>query len=139
MLQNTLMVHTYDLPKLPVTLLHLSFMIFGILLFVPPPPCPNTGRFWFRGQKCGNTGLLGLDKPVLPRGTYHGTHVAGNEQRTVHDYKRVSNRPAYTPKHMSTWHYNYIDTLPPILTFPAACTELQTTFSIGLQPQKRRF
>ena len=35
-------------------------------------------------------------------------------------YKRVSNRPAYTPKHKSTWTYSYNNTLTPILILPAA-------------------
>ena len=49
-------------------------MGIGMGMALPPPPRPNTG--WFRGQKCGNTGSSFLDKPVLPRGMYHGTHVA---------------------------------------------------------------
>ena len=31
----------------------------------PPPLCPNWPRFWFKGKKCGNTGLPYLDKPML--------------------------------------------------------------------------
>ena len=34
--------------------------------------------------------------------------------------KRVSNSPAHTPQHKSTWEYSYTNTLPPILTLPAA-------------------
>ena len=64
---------------------------------------------------------------------------SGSAKRIVHDCKRVSNRPAYTPGHKSAWNYNYTNTLTPTLTLPAACTELQTTFSIGLEPQKRWF
>ena len=37
-------------------------------------------RFWFRGQKCRNTGSPCLDKRVLPRGMHHGTHVADINQ-----------------------------------------------------------
>ena len=33
-------------------------------------------RSRFRRQKCGNVGSPCLDKPVLLRGTYHGTHIA---------------------------------------------------------------
>ena len=41
----------------------------------------------------------------------------------VHGYKKVSNRPAYTPQHKSTWNYSYTNTLTPIWTLPAACTK----------------
>ena len=48
----------------------------------PPPPLAQTqARFWFQDQKCGNTGSPCLDKPVLARGTYCGTQVAGIAQR----------------------------------------------------------
>ena len=50
-----------------------------------------------------------------------------------------SNRPACTPEHKRTWNYSYTTTLPPILTLLAACTKLQTTFSIGLEPQQPGF
>ena len=46
---------------------------------------------------------------------------------------------ANTPQHKSTWNYTYSNTLPPLLTLPAACTKLPTTFSVGLELQKRRF
>ena len=55
----------------------------------------------------------------------------------LHDCKRVSNTPAYTPEHKSTWNYSYTNTAP-VLTLPAACTEPQTTFSVGLEPQKKQ-
>ena len=68
-------------------------VVFGNwCLHTTPPPLVLTQ--WLRGQKCGNTGLPCLDKPVLPCGTYHGTHVAGCEMGIVSD-----NRPAYTPGH----------------------------------------
>ena len=38
---------------------------------IPSHPIPlvlTRARFWFRGQKCGNTGSPCLDKPVLGRG-----------------------------------------------------------------------
>ena len=48
---------------------------------VPSPPLAQTrARFWFQDQKCGNTGSPCLDKPVLARGTYYGTQVAGIAQ-----------------------------------------------------------
>ena len=50
-----------------------------------------------------------------------------------------SNRPACTPEHKRTWNYSYTTTLPPILTLLAACTKLQTTLSIGLEPQQPGF
>ena len=91
----------------------------------PPPPRAQTrARFWFQHQKCGNTGSPCLDKPVLARGTYCGTQVAGIAQPIVHDYERVSNRPAYTPEYRSTWNYSCSNTLSPILTLPASCTKL---------------
>ena len=97
-----------------------------------PPPKPPGGtplaqtraRFWFQDQKCGNTGSPCLDKPVLARGTYCGTQVAGIAQPIVHDYERVSNRPAYTPEYKSTWNHSCSNTLSPILTLPASCTKL---------------
>ena len=91
---------------------------------VPPPLAQTRARFWFQDQKCGNTGSPCLDKPVLARGTYCGTQVAGIAQPIVHDYERVSNRPAYTPEYKSTWNYSCSNTLSPILTLPASCTKL---------------
>ena len=41
-----------------------------------------------------------------------------------------------TQEHMELHLHQHFDT---ILTLPAACTKLQTTFSIGLEPQKRWF
>ena len=90
----------------------------------PPPLAQTRARFWFQDQKCGNTGSPCLDKPVLARGTYCGTQVAGIAQPIVHDYERVSNRPAYTPEYKSTWNYSCSNTLSPILTLPASCTKL---------------
>ena len=42
-----------------------------------PPP---HAMFWFRQQKCRNTGLLCSEKRVLLRGAYHRTHVADMTQ-----------------------------------------------------------
>ena len=53
----------------------------------------------------------------------------------LHDHKRVLNRPAYTPERKSTLDYSHTSTLPPLWTLPAACTRLQTTFCIALEPQ----
>ena len=106
----------------------------------PPPPSQRGARFWFRRQKCGNTGPSCLGQPVLLRSTYHRTHVADISQpHPPHDYKRVPNTPACTPEHKSTWYYSHTNTSPPIQTLPAACTTLQTTFSIEFEPQKRWF
>ena len=70
-------------------------------------------------------------------------HVPRNtccRHKGLHDYKRVSSRPAYTAEHKSTWNYSYTNTLTPNSdTLPAACTKLQTTFNIGLRTQKRWF
>ena len=54
---------------------------------IPPPPVLTRARFWFRGQKCADRGSPYLDKPVLPRGTYHGAHVAdvGHPHPSTHD------------------------------------------------------
>ena len=90
----------------------------------PPPLAQTRARFWFQDQKCGNTGSPCLDKPVLARGTYCGTQVAGIAQPIVHDYERVSNRPAYTPEYKSTWNYSCSNTVSPILTLHASCTKL---------------
>ena len=76
---------------------------------------------------------------MLPRGSYPGTHVAGSQKRPARDYQTVSHTPAHTPQHKSTWDCSCTTTLPPTQTLPAACTTLQTTFSIGLGPQKRGF
>ena len=128
------------------------------MLCYPSPPCPNTGQVLVQGAKVRkHTGSPCLDKPVLPRSTFaHNVNgpltscrgsqnlsghklivrvplvcdrQPGSEKRIVHDNKRVSNRLAYTPEHKSTWYYNYTNTLTPMLTLPAACTKLQTTFS----------
>ena len=99
-----------------------------------PPASPlvlTRAGCWCRGQKCGNTGSPCLDRPMLPRGTYHGT--------PLHDYKTVPKRPAHTPEHKSTWNYSCTNTFTPILTLHAARTKLHTTVSIGSAPQKRRF
>ena len=47
-----------------------------------PPLLPplTRARFSSRGQKGKNTGSLCSDKPMVPRGTYHGTHVADISQ-----------------------------------------------------------
>ena len=50
--------------------------------------------------------------------------LSSSEKRIVHDYERVSNRPAYTPEYKSTWNYSCSHTLSPILTLPASCTKL---------------
>ena len=60
---------------------------------------------------------------MLLRGMYHGTHVADISQPCLHDYQRVSNRPASTPEHKSTWNCSYTNTLTPVFTLPAACTK----------------
>ena len=72
-------------------------------------------------------------------------HVRGNTccrhrpALPLHDYKRVSDRPAYHPEPKSTGKYTHANTLTPILTLPEACTKLQTTCSIRLEPQIRWF
>ena len=38
----------------------------------------------------------------------------------LHDYKRVSKRPTYSPEHNTTWKYTHTNTSPPISTLPAA-------------------
>ena len=43
------------------------------------PPAPLVliwAQVLVQGQKCGKTGSPSLDRPVLPHGTYHRTHVA---------------------------------------------------------------
>jgi len=57
------------------------------------------------GQKCGNTGSPCSDKPVLPRGTYHGTHVADMNQR-------------YRSKHGNTKH---LSSCTQLRYHPVAC------------------
>ena len=52
--------------------------------------------------------------PLLPRGTYHGPHVAKGCPTGQH-----------TPR-KDTWNYCYTHTLPPIWTVPAACTKATT-------------
>ena len=102
--------------------------------FITPPPPPRVltqAGFWFRGQKCGNMGL--------PRHAPCNTCCRHKPPLPLHDNKRVSSRPAYTPEHKSTWNYSHTITLPPILTLPAACTELQTTFSTRLELENRWF
>ena len=48
----------------------------------------------------------------------------------MHHHKRGPNTPASTPEHKSTWNCSYTHTMTPGLTFPAACTKLQTTVSL---------
>ena len=57
----------------------------------------------------------------------------------LHDDKRVSNKPAHTPGHKSTWDHSDTNTVAPTLTLPVACTKRHITFSIGLEPPKRWF
>ena len=87
-------------------------MALGLVSSPPPPPQALTraNRFWSRGQKCRDTGSPCWDRHMSPGGTYHGTRVAGSEKRTVHDYKRVPNTPAYTPEHKSNRNYGYTNT-----------------------------
>ena len=67
----------------------------------------------------------------------HMPHAKANP--TPQNMTIRSNRPAHTPDHKSAWNYNYTNTLPPMLILYAACTKLQTTFSIGLEPQSQWF
>ena len=98
------------------------------------PPCPNTGQVLVQGAKRGNTWSPCLNKPVL-----RNTCCRHKPTVRLHDYKRVSNGPAHTPEHKSTWNYTYTNTFPPIVTLATAGTKPQTTFSIALEPQKRWF
>ena len=92
------------------------------------PPCPNTGQVLVQRAKVRKHGVAMFGQPRVTR----RPHV-------VHDYKRVFNRPAYTAEYTCIWNYTYTNTSTPMLTLPAACTKLQTTFSIGLKPQKKTF
>ena len=49
----------------------------GALARACDSPCPNTHQVRVRGGKSAETrGCRVLHRPVLPRGTHHGTHVA---------------------------------------------------------------
>ena len=50
-------------------------------------------RFWFRRGNCGNTRSPCLDKPMVPSGMYHRTHVADVSQ-------------PYSSKHHNTKHFS---------------------------------
>ena len=81
------------------------------------PSCPNTARFWFKGQKCGNMGLPCLDKPVLPRGSTMEHMLQAKASPTPQNMTIPRNKPAYFPEHKSTWNYshNKISQHPPVL------------------------
>ena len=87
-------------------------------------------------QKHGVTafGQAGVTAPHVPRNT-----CCSNATPTPHNMTIQSNRPADTPEHKSTCSYTGTNTLPPTWALPAACTQLYTTFSIGLEPQNRWF
>ena len=112
-------------------------------LQTPNPPFWTTKTVVTKfSQKGASTPTPCLDKAVHAQGGggYHDTHVADMSQPpTLCDYKRVSNTPADTPEHKSTWNHSYTNTLAPAWTLPAACTNLQTTFSISLELQKQWF
>ena len=50
------------------------------------------------GRKCGNTGSPCLDKPVLPRSTWHGTHVAGISQPDPSKHDKTKQQASTHPK-----------------------------------------
>ena len=97
----------------------------------PPPPCPNTGQVLLQGAKVRKQGVavFGQARVTMQRGPGNSCY-RHKPTLPLHDYKRVSNRPAYRPEHNTTWNYSNTNTLPPILS----CTKLPTTFSIGLGP-----
>ena len=69
-------------------------------------------------------------------------HVADISQPYPSKHDNTKQQTSYAPEHKSTCsptHYTYTNTLPPTWTLPAACTQLQTTFSIGSEPQKLWF
>ena len=68
------------------------------------PPCPNMHQVLVQGQKCRNTGSLCLDKPMLSRGTYHGTHVQDISQRyPSRQYKASSCAQLSTTQLLAPW------------------------------------
>ena len=73
---------------------------------------------------------------MLPHGTYHKTDVADISQ--PNPFMTTKGCPT-RPEHKGTWNYSHTNTSATMLTLPAACTELQTTFSVGLERQKRWF
>ena len=112
--------------------------VTGQRISAHPPSCPNTGQVLVQGAKVRKHGVAVCGQAcVAARYAPWITCCRQKPSLPLHDYKRVSNRPTYTPEHKSTWNHTYTNTLIPILTLPAACTKLQTTFSVGLEPQKR--
>ena len=100
----------------------------------PPPPCPNAGQVLVQGAKVRKHG----GGRVWTRPCCHAAHTTEHVLQTqasptLQSMTLQSNRPPHTPERKSTYNYS---TLPPILTLPAACTNLQTTLSIALEPQK---
>ena len=70
----------------------------GSYMYPPPFLVLTRAGFWFRGQKCRNTGSPCLDRPLFPRGTHYATHVANITQLySSKDDKGCPNRPTYTP------------------------------------------
>ena len=70
--------------------------------YIPHPLVLPQGRFWFRGQRCGNTGSPGLDKPLLPpRGTHQGSHVADVSPPPLKTKQQGSIHPR-TQEHMES-------------------------------------
>ena len=109
---------------------------------VPHPPCPNRGRVLVQGRGGGGAGgrsrvLPCLDKPMLPHGKYHRTHIAANAT-PVQLQKGVRQATIHPRTHEHT-ELQLHPRCAPILTLPACCTKLPTTFSIGLEPQNRCF
>ena len=115
----------------------------GALLCTGPHiicPAPLAGEGLVQGAKMRKHGVAVFGQArVAAQHVPRSTCCRHKPTLPLHDNKRVSNRPAYTPEHKSTLKDSHTNTFTPRLTRPAACTKLQTTFAIGLQSRKRWF
>ena len=98
---------------------------------------PDEGEL-VAGQSCGpRGGVQGFDRPSVPR--IFSLNLQLLTRSILQATGPVSQLIRQPPQHKGTWNNSYINTLPSMLTLPAACTRLQTTFSIELEPQKQWF
>ena len=79
----------------------------------PPSLVLTRARFWFRGQNSKHGVAVFVQACVTARHLPRNTCCRHKPTLPLHNYKRVSNRPAYTPRtqeHMELQLHQHFDT-----------------------------
>ena len=82
------------------------------------------------------TGSPCVDRPVLPRGTYRGPHVAGISHPCPSKHDKGCPTRRHTPQHKSTRKCTYANRLPPI--YPRFLRPAQSYKPISLLDWNRK-